>query len=100
MKRTFILALFILLTPFSVFATEATDYLSDVYSKEYNSKVKIKSKKEYCDKYEQEIGGQYISSIVYGQADMKIKKCKKQKVNYICLFKNDCEIFWGYVIPR
>lgn len=100
MKRVIILALFVLLNSLPIFATDASDFLAEMYTKEYNCNVKIKSKKEYCDKYEQEIGGQYISSIVYGQANMKIKGHKKQKVTYICLLKNDCEIFWGYVIPN
>lgn len=100
MKKIFILTLFVLLNQVSVSATEATDYLSKIYSEEYNSKVEIKSKKEYCDKYEQKVGGQLVSSIIYGHADMKIEKYKKQKVSYICLFKHNNEILWGYVIPR
>lgn len=100
MKRRIILTLFVLLNTVSVFASEASDFLTDLYTKEYKCDVKIKSKREFCDKYEQKIGGQYISSIVYGQADMKIKGHKKQKVSYICLMENDCKIVWGYVIPR
>ncbi len=84
----------------SVFASEATDFLTHLYANEYNMNVKIHSKKEFCNPCKQKIGDNYISEIVYGQADFKIKKCRKQKVSYICLFDNDCKPFWGFVIPR
>ncbi len=71
-----------------------------MYANEYNMNVKIHSKKEFCNPCEQKIGDNYISQITYGQADFKVKKCRKQKVSYICVFDNDCKPFWGFVIPR
>ena len=80
-------------------ATEYTDYFSELYSKEYKKPVKIVSKTENIEKYEQKIGDQFISSIVYGVGYMKVKGQKKIRITYICLLKNSCEIFWGHIIP-
>lgn len=40
-EKAFILVLFILFNQLFVFATQTTEYLADIYSKEYNSKVII-----------------------------------------------------------
>lgn len=101
MKRKVLLSLFILLafiTP--TFATEATDFLVSLYSSEQNQNVKIKSYREFTNICEQEVAGKYISEIVYGQASLKIKKQRKQKVSYICLKDNENKPFWGFIIPR
>ncbi len=100
MKRKFLVSLLILLSTSASFATEATDYLVNMYANEYNMKVKIRSKKEFCNPCQQKIGDNCISEIVYGQADFKLKKVRKQKVSYICLLDNDSKPFWGFVIPR
>ena len=63
--RKLILLLIILCFALQVRASECTAYLCEIYSNEYNSKVKIVSKKEFIDKYEQKVGDYYISSIVY-----------------------------------
>ena len=83
----------------SVSASQYTDYFTDIYSKEYKKPVKIVSKDEQIEKYEQKIGDQFISSIVYGVGYMKVKGQKKIRITYICLLKNSCEIFWGHIIP-
>ena len=77
------------------------NYVSIKGSKEYNTKVKIITKEEHIDKYEQKIGNCFISSIVYGVGYMKRPKCKKIRITYICLLEN-CEKppIWGYIIPR
>ena len=82
-------------------ASQYTDYFSDLYSKEYNKRVKIVSKDEQIEKYEQKIGEQFVSSIVYGVGYMKRPKCKKLRITYICLLEScDKPPIWGYVIPR
>lgn len=100
MKRKFLIGLLILFSSSTVFASESTNFLVDLYAKEYNMNVKIHSKKEFCNPCEQKIGDNYISQITYGQADFKVKKCRKQKVSYICVFDKNCKPFWGFVIPR
>lgn len=84
----------------AVFATKTTDFLTEIYTKEYNAPVKIVSKKEFCNPYEQEIGEKYISAIIYGQATFKLKKHRKMKVSYISVLDREQKPFWGYVIPR
>ena len=100
MKRVFLLSLIVLLSSTAVLATDATNFLVDFYANEYNMNVKIHSKKEFCNSCQQKIGEYDISEIVYGQADFKVKKCRKQKVSYICLFDNKSKPFWGFVIPQ
>lgn len=100
MRKLLLLSL-ILFSTLSANATCCSDYLADLYSKEYNSKVKIVSKKEHIDKYEQKIGDNFVSSIVYGVGYMKRPKCKKLRITYICLLEScDKPPIWGYVIPR
>lgn len=100
MKKFLLLAL-ILFSTLSANATCCIDYLQELYSKEYNSKVKIVSKKEHIDKYEQKIGENFVSSIVYGVGYMKKPKCKKIRITYICLLSScDKPPIWGYIIPR
>ena len=100
MKRKLFICLLVLLSSTCAFATEATDFLVDLYAKEYNMNVKIRSKKEFCNSCSQQIGDNYISEIIYGQADFKVKKVRKQKVSYICIIDNAGKPFWGFVIPR
>ena len=97
--RKLLLLILILFSTLSANATCCSDYLTDLYSKEYNTKVKIVSKKEHIDKYEQKIGDYFVSSVVYGVGYMKIKGQKKKRITYICLLKNCREIFWAHVIP-
>lgn len=101
MKRKVFVSLFMLLI-FSVptFATDATDFLTCLYSNEQSQIVKIKSYREHTNVCEQELAGKQISAIVYGQASLKIKKQRKQKVSYICLKDCENEFFWGFIIPR
>ena len=99
--KKFIYTACILILSAAVQASECVDYLSELYSCQYDAPVKIKSKLEVIDKYEQKIGNEYVSSIVYGQADLKIKHRKKMRVSYICLLKSCTEKpMWGYIIPR
>ena len=93
-----ILIIFFLAVP--VQATECTKYLVDLYSKEYGCPVKITSRKEFVDKYEQKIADYEVFSIVYGYGFMKRPKCKRMRITYITLMNNDCKPIWGYVIPR
>ena len=96
-----LLLLIVLFSTLNVSATCYSDYLEEVYSKEHNTKVKIISKDEHIDKYEQKIGDNFISSIVYGVGYLKIPKCKKIRITYICLLKNcNSKPVWGYIIPR
>lgn len=90
----------ILLNTLASYATEATDFLVDLYSKEYNQNIKIKTRKEFVNPCEQKIGENYISEIVYGQAKLKMKKARTAKVSYICLKDENQKPFWGYVMPR
>lgn len=100
MKRIILSVMFIL-SSLTVHASECTDYLMNLYSNSHSKPVKIICRKEFIDKYEQKIGDKFISSIVYGQADMKIQgQRKKVRVSYICLLENDCKPIWGYIIPR
>ncbi len=99
MRRAFIFV-FIFFNILSARASDCTDFLSQIYSENYHKNVKIISKREFCDKCEQKLGNEVVSSIVYGLADMKIKGQRKQKVTYICLIGNDCQPIWGYVIPN
>ena len=98
MKKIFLCILSLLLCS-SVLASEYTDYFSEMYSKEYKKHVKVVSKDEHIEKYEQKVGDVFVSSIVYGVGYMKIKGHKKTRITYICLLKNNCEIFWGHIIP-
>lgn len=100
MKRVVLILLSVITIVPSVFATEVTDFLTKIYTEECNVPVKIVSKKEFCNPYEQEIGGTYISAIVYGQANFKVKKHRKTKVSYISVLDKEQKPFWGYVIPH
>ena len=81
-------------------ASECSKYLTDLYTQECDCAVKIVSKKEFADKYEQKIGDYFVSSIVYGYGYMKKHKCKKVRITYITLLGCNGEPIWGYVIPR
>lgn len=99
MKRLFlllILSLFLLPAE----ASECSKYLSELYTQECECQVKIVSKNEHIDRYEQKIGDAYVSSIAYGTGYMKKKKCKKIRITYITLLDENCNPIWGYVIPR
>lgn len=98
MKRA-LLILMLLFTTAVANATECSRYLCNVYSDECNQKVKVVSKKEFIDKYEQEINGEQIAAIAYGTGYIKYPKCRKQDVIYICLLREDCSIIWGEVSP-
>lgn len=88
------------LTMLSVNATESTEYLESIYQPKYEQKLKIVSKGEVIDKYDQTFNGVYIPEISYGFGYMKVKKCKKQTISYICLLDCNRKPLWGYVIPR
>lgn len=98
--RKLVFLLVVLCFTLQVKASECTAYLCEVYSSEYNSRVKIVSTKEFVDKYEQKVGEYYISSIVYGYGYMKLPEKRRQRVSYITLMGSDCKPIWGYVIPR
>ena len=100
MKNLGLIFLIFVFTSLCANATVSTDYLQKVYSCQCNKDVTFKSKKEYIDKYEQRLGEKFISSIVYGEADMKIKGKRKKRVLYICMLENDTTPIWGYVLPR
>lgn len=98
--KKFILTLSVLLFANQVFATEVTDYLVEKYSKECGSKVRIQSLKEHIDSYSQKIGDYFVSSIVYGYGSMKMPKCRRTRITYVCILDNENQPIWGYVIPR
>lgn len=96
-KKIFLLTL-LFFAGIPSFASQSSDYLSQKYSADNPLPVKIKCKSEFSDKLGQKIDGIYISFYTYGQGTMKIKKFKKQKVDYICLFDCDEKPVWGTVI--
>lgn len=98
--KKIILTLSVLLFANQVFATEVTDYLVEKYSKECGSKVHIQSLKEHTDTYSQKIGDYCVSSIVYGYGSMKMPKCRRTRITYVCILDNENQPIWGYVIPR
>lgn len=98
--KKLILFLSVLFLSSPVFATEVTDYLVEKYSKESGSKVNIQSLKEHTDPYSQKIGDYCVSSIVYGYGSMKMPKCRKTRITYVCILDNENQPIWGYVIPR
>ena len=98
MKRV-LLTIFILFTTLSVNATESTDYLKSVYQPQYERKLKVVSKEEFIDKYDQYFNGVYIPSISYGYGYMKVKRCKKVSISYICILDCDGKPIWGAIIP-
>ena len=98
--KKLILFLSVLLLTNSAFATEATDYLVEKYSKECGSRVKIQSLKEHTDFYSQKIGDYYITSIVYGYGSMKMPNCRRMRITYVCILDKENQPIWGYVIPR
>ena len=98
--KKLILFLSVLFLSSPVFATEVTDYLVEKYSKESGSKVNIQSLKEHTDAYSQKIGDYCISSIVYGYGSMKMPKCRRTRITYVCILDNENQPIWGYVIPR
>lgn len=79
----------ILLIQISVSASECTEYLSNIYSKNYNTEVKITGyKTEYTDKYEDYINNQFISSIQYRRGYLKQPDKRRQKISYLCTLKD------------
>ena len=102
MKNTkfFLILVFASFLSLNANASECTDYLVNMYSKEYNAPIKFNSKKEHIDKYEQMLGTSFVSSIVYGVGYMKKPDSKKMRVTYVCAMENDQKPIWGYVIPR
>lgn len=93
---------FIILFSFqnAVLASDCTEYLSKIYTQNYNSTITITSQKESLDKYENNINNQYISSIIYGKGYFKQEHKRKQKITYLCTLKDYNTITWGYVLPR
>ena len=98
--KKLILFLSVLFLSSPVFATEVTDYLVEKYSKESGSKVNIQSLKEHTDSYSQKIGDYCVSSIVYGYGSMKMPKCRRTRITYVCILDNENQPIWGYVIQR
>ena len=82
------------------YATEVTDYLENIYLQEHSTATKIVSKDEHIEQYEQKLGNESFPFIAYGFGYMKVKRCKKQTISYICLLDNNCQPIWGYIIPR
>ena len=72
----------------------------DLYSKEYNCPVKIVSRQEFVNTYEQKFGEYNLKSIVYGFGFMKRPKCRRVRITYIALMDENCKPVWGYVMPR
>lgn len=99
MRRVFLLLIISLLS-LPAGASECSKYLTDLYSQECDTQVKIVSKDEHIDSYQQKIGEAYVSSIAYGTGYLKKKKCRKIRVTYICLLDENCKPFWGYIVPR
>ena len=84
----------------AVLASDCTEYLSKIYTQNYNSTITITSQKESLDKYENNINNQHISSIIYGKGYFKQENKRKQKITYLCTLKDYNTITWGYVLPR
>ena len=100
MRKLIILLFFILISTTCVHASDCTKYLVDLYSKEYNCPVKIVSRQEFVNKYEQKFGEYNLKSIVYGFGFMKRPKCRRVRITYIALMDENCKPVWGYVMPR
>ena len=79
------------------FATEYSEFSAKQYGKFCEHVPHITLKKEYLEIYGQEIGNEFIPYIAFGYGDLKIKKCKKQRVTYICLL--DCKLkpIWSHI---
>ena len=93
--------LFLFLLSQAVYGTEYSEYASRKYSEDCKvQNPKISVKKEHVEEYGQEIGKTFIPYIVYGYGDLKAKKCRKQRVSYICLLNKDFKPIWSYIIPR
>lgn len=99
MKRI-LLILIALCFSVQVFASEVTEFLESICEKNCNTTIKIVSKTEHTDNYNQKIGDVTFPYIAYGYGYMKKKKCKKQTISYICLLNENCKPIWGYIIPR
>ena len=99
MKRK-ILTLIALCFSLSVSASEVTEFLESVCEANCNTTVKIVSKTEHIDVYNQKIGDILFPYIAYGFGYKKEKKLKKQTISYICLLDENYKPIWGYVIPR
>ena len=98
--RKFLCILVLLVTNISVSASEVTEYLEAISSIKYGKPVKVVSKMEHIEKYEQKIGEEIFPFIVYGFGYIKVKKIKKQTISYIGLLDKNCKPVWAYVIPR
>ncbi len=99
MKRI-VLLMGIYLCMTSVWATEASKFAEEQYSKQTgNERVHITVKKEHTVEYQQKIGEQMIPAITYGYGDMKAKKRKKCRITYICLLDENCNPIWSYIFP-
>lgn len=93
-KILWILLLYLISLP--AYSTVCTDYLAG----NYNPSAVITSQKEYIDKYEEMIGSNFISSIVYGKGYLKVPGSRKVKVSYLCQFADYKTPVWGYVFRR
>lgn len=101
MINIFIVISLLLILPNSAIASECTDFLSVIYSKNYNSKIQITEKNpEITERYEDYANNTYISSIVYGNGSLKQSGKRKQKIIYICTMKDYKTPTWGYILPR
>ena len=99
--KKFLLIIAILNLQTTVLASECTDYLSALYSKNYNNTIKVTTDKtEFTDKYEDYINNEFISSIVYGKAYLKFPDKRRKKITYFCMMKDYKNITWGYILPR
>lgn len=82
-----------------VCATESTKYFEKQMSEKYNCPVNIKLIKEYSEPYFQKICERQITDIVYGEAYLKITRCKKTKISYVCLKDDNSKIVHCDMIP-
>lgn len=98
MKRIFLLIL-IIANASCALASECTNYLKEVQSQSCNKKVKVVSKVEFNEEYQQMLGDEQITSITCGSGYIKIKGRKKKNISYVCLLNKDCKPVWGYIIP-
>lgn len=95
MKKAFLIFLtFLFAGPAN--STVCTEYLSTAYQQP----VTLTSKKEYIDKYEEMIGSNFVSSIVYGKGYLKFPEKRRLKIYYICQLESYNKPIWGYVIPH
>ena len=93
----FIIICFNCLSAYAI-TTEASKFAENEYSKQTGyENVHINVKKEHTIENLHQVGEHYAPAITFGYGDMKIKRCKKSRISYICLLDKSCKPFWSYI---